>query len=232
MTPPTQRQLKERVALQAVTFVESDMVVGLGAGSTAAIAIERIAQLVKEGTLRGITGVSCSREVERLARSVGLNTASLSDRPHVDLTIDGADEVDDDLNLIKGAGGALLYEKMVAQASRREIIIVDEGKLSPWLGTRASVPVEVIGFGWRAEELFLRELGTEPTLRVKDGHPFVTDEGNLILDCKVAPIADTPAFARRLEERAGIVDHGIFVGLATDVLVGTSDGVKHLVRRK
>jgi ribose 5-phosphate isomerase A len=151
----------------------------------------------------------------------------------VDLTIDGADEVDPHLNLIKGRGGALLREKIVAQASRREIIVVDESKLSPMLGTCWPVPVEVVPFGWRAQVAYLESLGARQALRrSSDGTPFRTDQGNLILDCHFGPISRLARLVARLNERAGIVGHGLFLGLATDVIVATPQGLRHLRRDK
>ena len=212
-----------------MALVESGMIVGIGAGKTTALAAERLARQVASGGLREIVCIPCSRDVERELRALGMPVGVLADHPRIDLTIDGADEVDPALDLIKGAGGALLREKMVAQASRREIIVVDEGKLSPRLGTRMSVPIEVYAFGWRAEELFLRDRGA-PTLRVREGNPFVTDEGNFILDCAFGPIADARELARTLGSRAGIAAHGLFLGLATEVIVGSESGVRRLAR--
>jgi ribose 5-phosphate isomerase A len=219
---------KRQAAAAAVALIESDMVVGLGAGSTAALAIERLAQLVGDGRLRGLVCVACSHEVEGRARALGLTVVPLADRPAIDLTIDGADEVDPALDLIKGAGAALLHEKMVAQASRREVIIVDEDKLSPRLGTRTAVPVEVFPFGWRAEEIYLRSLAAISTLRLDGGAPLTTEEGNFILDCRFPPIPDARTLAATLDARAGIAGHGLFLGLATDVLVGSDAEVRHL----
>ncbi|MCK4452241.1 MAG: ribose 5-phosphate isomerase A, partial [Anaerolineae bacterium] len=151
--------------------------------------------------------------------------------PVVDVTIDGADEVDPHLNLIKGGGGALLREKIVAQASRCEIIVVDESKLSPALGTHWPVPVEVTPFGWRSQAAYLESLGAQPVLRLSsDGTPFTTDQGNLILDCRFGPISQPAQLAARLSERAGIVEHGLFLGLATDVILAGVEGVRHLER--
>ena len=162
-------------------------------------------------------------------RNVPLTT--LSEHPVVDLTIDGADDVDGDLDLIKGAGGALWREKMVAQASVREVIVVDHTKPSPQLGTHAVVPVEVAQFGWRPEAEYLDDLGADVTIRRgADGAEFVTDEGNWILDCGFGPIADPARLAARLDRRAGIVEHGLFLGLATDLLVAGPDGVEHRTR--
>jgi ribose 5-phosphate isomerase A len=225
-------QLKQQTGRYAADFVESGMVVGLGHGSTAIFAVRRIAQLLREGQLREVVGVPCSRQVEEDARRLGIPLTTLDEHPIVDLTIDGADEVDPDLNVIKGGGGALLREKIVAQASRREIIVVDESKLSPALGTHWPVPVEVAPFGSRLQAAFLESLGAQPVLRQNtDGTPFKTDHGNLILDCNFGPISDPAQLAARLSGRAGIVEHGLFLGLATDVIVAGVEGVRHLKRK-
>jgi len=225
-------QLKRRAAEHAVDFVESGMVVGLGHGSTAIFAVRRIAQLLHRGQLRDILGVPCSTEVEEEARRLGIPLTTLEQHPLVDLTIDGADEVDPHLDLIKGGRGALLREKIVAQASRQDIIAVDESKLSPALGTRSPVPVEVIPFGWRSQAAYLESLGARPILRCNsDGTPFKTDQGNLIVDCHFGPISRPAQLAARMSERAGILEHGLFLGLATEVIVASSQGLRHLKRR-
>jgi ribose 5-phosphate isomerase A len=224
-------QLRQRAAEAAVEFVETGMVVGLGHGSTAAFAVRRIARLLREGQLAKVLGVACSRDVEQQARQLGIPLTTLDRHPVVDLTIDGADEVDPRLDLIKGGGGALLREKIVAQASRREIIVVDESKLSPTLGKHWPVPVEVVPFAWLALVAYLESLGARPVLRLKiDETPFKTDQGNLILDCHFGPIKDPGALAARLNERAGIVEHGLFIGLATDVIVAGPQGVRRMTR--
>jgi ribose 5-phosphate isomerase A len=224
-------ELKRRAAGRAVEYVESGMVVGLGEGSTAAFALRCIARLLDEGKLHDILGVPCSCQVEAEARDLGIPLTTLEAHPVIDLTIDGADEVDPDLNLIKGGGGALLREKIVAQASRREVIAVDESKLSPALGTHWPVPVEVTRFGWRTQMAYLDSLGSQPVLRTKDdGAPFETDQGNLILDCEFGPIADPARLASRLSERAGIVGHGLFLGLATEVIIAGVEGIRHIKR--
>lgn len=222
-------QLKQQDAWYAVDFVKSGMVVGLGHGSTAIFAVRCIGQLLRTGQLQSVLGVPCSLQVEEEAQRLGIPLTTLDEHPVVDLTIDGADEVDSHLNLIKGGGGALLREKIVAQASRREIIVVDESKLSPALGTHWPVPVEVTPFGWRSQSDYLESLGAEPVLRLNsDGSPFKTDQGNLILDCHFGPISDPTQLAAQMNERAGIVEHGLFLGLATDVIVGSDEGVRHL----
>ena len=151
----------------------------------------------------------------------------------IDLTFDGADEVDPALNLIKGGGGALLREKIVAQASRREIIIVDESKLSPALGTCWAVPVEVIPFGWRTQAAYLEALGAQVSPRPAQDAPaqlFITDQGNYILDCAFGPIADPAGLGARLDARTGIVAHGLFLGLATEAIVAGTEGIRYLSR--
>src|SRR3954453_1732977 len=174
---------KQDAAARAAGLVESGMVVGLGAGTTAAFAVRRIAELLHQGKLHDVVGIPCSNNVGTTARQLGIPLTTFEEHPEIDLTIDGADEVDPDLNLIKGGGGCLLYEKIVPQASRREIIIVDASKPSPKLGTKWALPVEVIPFGWDSQRLFLEALGAEVTVRqTSDGQLFKTDEGNLILD--------------------------------------------------
>ena len=223
--------LKRAAAERAVMFVESGMVLGLGAGTTAALAVERIGAMLRDGQLRNIVGVPCSTDVEQVARAAGVPLTSLEEHPALDLTIDGADEVDPDLNLIKGGGGALLHEKIVAQASRREIIVVDDSKLSPVLGTRWAVPVEVVPFGWGSQVPFLESLGARVTRRcARDGTAFRTDSGNVILDCTFGPIGSPADLGARLKMRTGVVDHGLFLGLATDLIVAGEDGVRHLRR--
>jgi ribose 5-phosphate isomerase A len=221
-------QLKRRAGERAVDFVESGMVVGLGHGSTTIFALRRIARLLRERKLRDVLGIPTSSRVEADAQDLGIPLTTLNDHPVIDLTIDGADEIDGELNLIKGGGGALLREKIVAQASRREIIVVDQTKLSPTLGIQWPLPVEVTPFGRRPQETFLESLGARVTLRrTEDGTPFKTDQGNLILDCDFGAIANPEELAVRLERRAGIVEHGLFLGLASDVIVGTEGGTEH-----
>lgn len=224
-------QLKQQAAEHAVALVESRMVVGLGAGSTVSFAMREIAQRLRSGKLQDIVGVACSTQTEAEARKLRIPLTTLEEHPVVDLTMDGADEVDANLDLIKGGGGALLREKIVAQASRREIIIVDDSKLSPLLGTHWPVPVEVVPFGWRTQAAYLESLGARVTLREKkDGKPFNTDQGNLILDADFGQISEPAQLAGLLHEHAGIVEHGLFLELATDVIVAGHDGVRHLKR--
>ncbi len=222
---------KQQAAEHAVTFVESGMVVGLGAGSTAVFATRRIAQLLADGQLHTIVGVPCSSEIEAEARRLNIPLATPNEQPVIDVTIDGADEVDGQLDLIKGGGGALLREKIVASASRREIIVVDDGKLSSALGTRWAVPVEVVTWGWRAQARYLESIGAQVTLRTRgDGTPFTTDHGNFILDCAWGPIPNPARLAAQLANRAGVVEHGLFLGLATDLILAGPNGIRHMTR--
>src|SRR5512135_3731310 len=161
----SQQSFKQQAADRVLTFIQSGMIVGLGAGSTAILAVRGLADKLSRGELTDILGIPCSRVIEAEALRLGIPLTTLEDHPVIDLTFDGADEVDPALNLIKGGGGALLREKIVAQASRREIIIVDESKLSPALGTHWAVPVEVIPFGWGSQAAFLESLGARIRLR-------------------------------------------------------------------
>jgi ribose 5-phosphate isomerase A len=229
---PDAEALKRAAGEHAASLVESGMVVGLGTGSTAVFATRRVGELLAAGALRDVVGIPTSRATEAEARRAGIPLLPDALPRDVDLTIDGADEVSPGLDLIKGGGGALLREKIVAQSSRRLVIVVDESKLSPALGMRHALPVEIARFGAEAQERFLRGLGARPALRKADsGAPYETDQGNWILDCVFSPILDPRPLAERLAERAGIVEHGLFCGLATEVVVAAANGVRVLTRR-
>jgi ribose 5-phosphate isomerase A len=231
MTQDRYAALKQAAAERAVELVRSGMVVGLGTGSTAIFATRCIAALLRQGTLRDLTGIATSKATEDEARRLGIPLLGDDMPKAIDVTIDGADEVDPHLDLIKGGGGALLREKIVAQASRREIIVVDESKLSPVLGTHWALPVEVMPFGWRAQARYIESLGGRIVVRQDaTGGSFRTDQGNLILDCAFGPIAQPQELARRLADRAGIVEHGLFLGIATDLIVAGDEGIRHLRR--
>ena len=225
-------KLKQEAAEFAVQFVHSGMVVGLGTGSTAIFATRRIGALLRTGKLQNITAFATSKATQDEAEQLAIPMMDHSLPLAIDLTIDGADEVDPLFNLIKGGGGALFREKIVAQASAREIIVVDDSKLSDRLGTRFALPVEVSPFGWRSQLRFLESLGARCIIRKnkQDGSQFVTDSGNMILDCNFGPIADVNALAAQLGARAGIIEHGLFLGIATDVIVAGESGIRHLKR--
>lgn len=221
-------ELKQAAGERAVEWIESGMVVGLGTGSTTVFAIRRLGELISSGQLAEIVGIPTSHESEQLANEVGVPLTTLADHPTIDLTIDGADEVDPAWNIIKGAGGALLREKVVAQASLREVIVVDDGKLVEQLGSTRALPVEVLQFAWKPEEEYLADLGAEVAVRRTDtGDVFVTDEGNWIFDCTFQGIADPERLAAQLSRRAGVVEHGLFLGLATDLVIASAQGVEH-----
>ncbi len=216
---------------KAVEYVESGMVVGLGYGSTAIHALRLIGELIRRGELEGIRAIPTADLIAEEARKAGIPLTSLEEHPQIDVTIDGADEVDPEMNLIKGGGGALLREKIVAQASSLNIIVVDEQKLSPVLGTNFNLPIEIIPFGRRPLEEYLQSLGAEPQLRTRtDGKSFVTDNGNTILDCHFGPIDDLYALSAELKSRAGIVEHGLFLDLASEVIIAAGDGIRSLKR--
>jgi len=225
--------LKQKAAEHAVSFVEDGMVVGLGVGSTAVFAVEKIGKLIRSSQLSGVLGIPCSHAVQQHALQLGIPLTTLEKNPQIDLTIDGADEADRSLNLIKGGGGALLREKIVAQASRREIIVVDHTKVSDRLGTNWVLPIEVLPFGWGTHMIFLESLGGTPKLRSdKDGNPYLTDQKNYIVDCDFGPIENPSQLAEQLNSRTGIVDHGLFLDLATDLIIASNEDLVHLTRDK
>ena len=216
---------KREAAERAVTYVQSGMVVGLGTGSTAVFAVRRLGALLAAGQLQRIVGIPTAEVTAREAERCGVPLGSLDDYPSVDITIDGADEIDPRLNLIKGLGGALLREKIVAAASRRLIIVADESKRVDRLGTRAPVPVEVIPFARRPVADYLAALGARVVERQRDGRPFITDEGNIILDCHFAGLVDPRAMAALIRAQPGVVEHGLFLGMATAAVVAGEQGV-------
>jgi ribose 5-phosphate isomerase A len=214
---------KKAAAEAAIKLVNDGMVVGLGTGSTANLAIEGLGRRVGEG-LR-IEGVATSRFTEQLARKVGIPITTLDEVQEIDLTIDGADEVDPSFNLIKGMGGALLREKIVAFASKQEVIIVDDSKLVDVLGTKSPLPVEVVPFGHARTRDALEVLGCKASL--KGGNiPFLTDNGNLIYECKFERIEDAEMLEAEMDMIPGVVESGLFIDLVTKVVVASAKGVE------
>lgn len=224
--------LKQQAAVYAVDMVEDGMVLGLGTGSTFAYALEELGARVASGRLRSIVGVPTSEATARRARELGIPLTTLAEHPELDIVIDGADEVDPRLDLIKGLGGALLREKIVAIAARRFITIVDESKLVTRLGTRGPLPVEVVPFAWEVHARWLETLGCHAELRRNSGgSPYVTDNHNFIVHCTFPQgIADPYALDRVLHMRPGIVEHGLFLGIASEVVVAGAEGVRVLKR--
>jgi ribose 5-phosphate isomerase A len=220
--------LKRAAAEAAVALVEDGMIVGLGTGSTARFAVEALARRHREG-LRFL-GIPTSERTAAQATALGIPLTSFAEHRRIDLTIDGADEVErGTLNLIKGLGGALLREKIVASASRRLAIVVDGEKLVDRLGARTPVPVEVVAFGLEVSQAALQALGADARLRVSaPGKPFVTDGGNRILDCAFGPIADSIGLEERINRVVGVVECGLFIGRAGPVFVAEADGVHRL----
>jgi ribose 5-phosphate isomerase A len=213
---------KKMAALKAVEWVRDGMVIGLGTGSTAYYAIEVIGKLVKEG--HDLVGVPTSKNTEKLALEFGIPLTSLESVNDIDLTIDGADEVDLRLRLIKGMGGALLREKIVASVSRQEIVAVDDSKLVDVLGTKSPLPVEVVPFGHKRAKEAIERLRCKAQLR-GENNPFVTDSGNYIYDCRFVRIENPEDLEKRLNLIPGVVENGLFIGLATRVVIGTEKGV-------
>jgi ribose 5-phosphate isomerase A len=224
--------LKRQAACRALTYVRDGMVLGLGSGSTTAYFIELLAGRLRGGVLRDILGVPTSEATADRARALGIPLTTLADHSCLDLAVDGADEVDPDLNLVKGLGGALLREKIVATQAERFVIVVDESKLVPRLGTRAPLPIEVVPFGAELHVRWLDDLGWHAELRHEsDGSLVVTDNGNYLIHCWFRDgVSDPYALARLLADRPGIVEHGLFLKVATRVIVAERNGVRVLRR--
>jgi ribose 5-phosphate isomerase A len=217
---------KEAAGRAAAKLVTDGQVVGLGTGSTAYFAVITLGERVKNGLK--IIGIPTSEKTAVLARAVGIPLTTLDDNPEIDITIDGADEVDPQLRLIKGGGGALTREKVIASASKRMVVIADSSKAVPVLG-KFPLPVEVIAFARTVVERKIAALSGSPKLRMNpDGRPFITDNGNQILDCSFGMIADPPALALILSDTPGVVEHGLFIGLAKLALIGRGDAVEEL----
>jgi len=223
-------ELKRLAAVAAVDAVQPGMVVGLGSGSTASLMIQELGRRLQDGLLYDIVGVPTSENTARQARSLEIPLTTLADQPIIDLTIDGADEIDPQLDLIKGLGGSLLREKIVATASHSLIIIGDQRKLVDHLGKHAPLPVEVIPFAENPVANFLHSLGSRPVRREKDNNTFITDEGNIILDCYFREIGDPVQLALAVKSRPGVVEHGFFLNIASEAIVATASGVERFVR--
>lgn len=220
---------KKIAAEKAISYIKGGMTLGLGTGSTAYWAIQGIGDMVKDGL--EVRAIATSMQSEALARERNIPIVGFSEIGRIDITIDGADEVDDGLNLIKGGGGALLREKIVAAATDFYIIIVDESKLVGTLG-KFPLPVEVVSFGWERTMRELKQLGCEPVLRMADGKPYVTDNHAYILDCGFGKIADPAAVHGQVNAIVGVMENGLFVGMADIVVAGSPDGQIRVIEAK
>lgn len=214
---------KRAAAHAAADLIQDGTTVGFGTGSTFAFVLERLAARIRDEGLR-VRGVATSQQTTVLAQQLGIPLAQLDDIPGLDLAIDGADEVDPHKNLIKGGGGAHLRERLVAVMAKELVVIVDDSKLVAQLGRVFLLPVEVVQFGWRQTGKRLAATGCEVVQRQKNGQPFVTDNGNFVLDCRYPGIADPAALQRTLDAMPGVVDHGLFVGMAGRIVVGDAQG--------
>ena len=229
-TPNEQDRLKQAAANWSADQLRDGMIVGLGSGSTARMAVDAIGKRVNQG-LR-IIGIPTSEQTAEQAQRLGIALATLGDYQEIDIAIDGADEVElGTLNLIKGGGGNQLREKIVVAASKQFLVIVDQSKLVNRLGEKAKVPVEVAQFGWQATARALEKLSGHPGLRKKGtGEPYITDGGNYILDCAFGPISSPAQLDKDLNSVVGVLEHGLFIGMAEQVAIGAPEGVRLLNR--
>lgn len=224
----TQDDEKRRVGVAAADYVRSGMAVGLGSGSTVFFFLEELGRRVKTGL--DVVGVPTSERTAALARDFCIPLTTFDERQELDLAVDGADEVDPHLNLVKGHGGALLREKIIAMAARRLVIVVDSSKLSKALGTSMSLPVEVVPFAAALARKRLEGLGAKPQLRPDGNQPFVTDNGNWLFDCTFAPIADPGRLEVEINRVPGVMDNGLFIDLASEVIVARGSSIERLER--
>jgi len=219
-------ELKKLAAEKAVEQVESGMILGLGTGSTTQYAVIKIGQLWQAGTLTNIIGIPTSERTYHLAQQYNIPLGSLNDYPEIDLAIDGADEVDPNFNVIKGKGGALLREKIIETAAKRLIIVVDDSKMVDTLG-QDLLPVEITQFAWQAHQRWLDTICSKTVLRQTNDTPYITDNGNYIIDCYFDDgIPDAYHLSTTLLQRAGIVEHGLFLDMVDDVIVASLDGIQ------
>jgi ribose 5-phosphate isomerase A len=226
----TQQELKKAAAIYAVdTFIRSGMHIGLGSGSTAELFVEELGRRASAGILTNLVTVSSSQKSADLAGTFGLEVKDLAEVTALDVTVDGADEIETTaFGLTKGRGGALLREKLVAAASKLEVIIADESKIVSQLGEKMPIPVEIIPFGWPHTANRLRALGGEPVLRLNNGLPYLTDGQNYVLDCRFPPLSNADTLANAIKGTVGVVEHGLFIGIAGRVVIAGLKGVYEL----
>lgn len=221
--------LKQMAGETAAGFVESGMIVGLGTGSTAYFATRKISERIRTEGLK-IQAIPTSRSSDILAKELDIPLLSPGEIEHVDITIDGADEIDHKFRMIKGGGGALLREKIVASITKREIIVIDPGKLVEILGKEFALPVEVTQFGWEITRKWIENLGCSTRLRIHDRKTFITDNSNFILDCKFQGMDDPEKLDTDLNNIPGVVENGLFINLAHVLVIGREEGAE--IRKK
>ena len=216
--------LKKQAGERAVDYIEDGMTIGLGTGSTVEYSIKKLGKLVRDGLK--IKGIPTSIHTQRIAKKEKIPLTTLEENPVIDLTIDGADEVDSNLNLIKGGGGALVREKIIAFNSKKVIIVIDDSKIVKALGIDFPLPVEVVKFGWTSTKKTLEELGCNVELRrIMENEPFITDNSNYILDCEFERILEPEQLEININNIPGVVENGLFIGLVDEVIVGGKQGI-------
>lgn len=219
--------LKKQAGEKAVEYIKEGMIVGLGTGSTVEYSLKKLGKLVRDGLK--IKGIPTSIHTQRIAKKEKIPLTTLEENPVIDLTIDGADEVDSDLNLIKGGGGALVREKIIAFNSKKVIIVIDDSKIVKALGIDFPLPVEVVKFGWTSTKKTLEKIGCNVELRrVMENEPYITDNSNYILDCEFERIVEPEQLEIDINNIPGVVDNGLFIGLADEVIVGGKQGISTL----
>lgn len=224
-----QEEMKKLAAEKAVEYIEDGMIVGLGTGSTVEYALKKLGEMVKEGLK--IQGIPTSLRTKKSATNYGIPLTDLKEHTEIDVTIDGADEVDSNLYLIKGGGGALTREKIIAYHSKKVIIIIDETKVTKRLGVDFALPVEVIKYGWNATMKTLEDLGCTPELRTITGEPYITDNQNYIIDCDFGKIDEPEVLEKDINSIPGVVENGLFIDLVSEVIVGSKQGIMTLEKQ-
>jgi ribose 5-phosphate isomerase A len=219
--------LKKQAGEKAVEYIKEGMIVGLGTGSTVEYSLKKLGKLVRDGLK--IKGIPTSIHTQRIAKKEKIPLTTLEENPVIDLAIDGADEVDSDLNLIKGGGGALVREKIIAYNSKKVIIVIDDSKIVKALGIDFPLPVEVVKFGWTSTKKTLEKIGCNVELRrVMENEPYITDNSNYILDCEFERIVEPEQLEIDINNIPGVVENGLFIGLADEVIVGGKQGISTL----
>jgi len=221
--------MKKLAAEKSVEYIENGMIVGLGTGSTVEYALKKLGEMVKKGLK--IQGIPTSLRTKKSATNYGIPLTKLKDHPEIDVTIDGADEVDSNLYLIKGGGGALTREKIIAYHSKKVIIIIDETKVTKRLGVDFALPVEVTKYGWTATMKTLEDMGCTPELRTITGEPYITDNQNYIIDCDFGKIDEPEVLEKEINSIPGVVENGLFIDLVSEVIVGSKQGIMTLEKQ-